>query len=81
MPGAKKCTSTRLQMEIEARRQADKKVEALENRLDSLQQKLDMLIQLHQNGHSTQNGSNNSALVVNCSSFSVMTFFYAVIVP
>ncbi|XP_025819044.1 uncharacterized protein LOC112895311 [Panicum hallii] len=63
MPGAKKCTSTRLQMEIEARRQSDKKVEALESRLDNMQQLLEKLLQQQINPSSTPNGSNSSAHV------------------
>ena len=59
MPGARKYTSTRLQMEIEARRESDRKVEDLTNRLDIIQQTLDRLIQ-QQNANSTPHGSNNA---------------------
>ncbi|WVZ93602.1 hypothetical protein U9M48_039569 [Paspalum notatum var. saurae] len=60
MPGAKKCTSTRLQMEIEAHQQSEKKVEALESRLDNMQQLLEKLLQQQQNPSCTPNGYNNS---------------------
>ena len=59
MPGARKYTSTRLQMEIEAHRESDRKVEDLTNRLDIIQQTLDRLIQ-QQNPNSTPHGSNNA---------------------
>jgi len=59
MPGARKYTSTRLQMGIEARRESDRKVEDLTNRLDIIQQTLDRLIQ-QQNPNSTPHGSNNA---------------------
>ena len=63
MPGARKYTSTRLQMEIEARRQSDKRVEDLTNRLDIIQETLDRLLQ-QQNANSTPHGSNSAAHVV-----------------
>lgn len=63
MPGARKYTSTRLQMEIEARRQSDKRVEDLTNRLDIIQETLDRLLQ-QQNANSTPHGSNNAPQVV-----------------
>ncbi|GJN36684.1 hypothetical protein PR202_gb25567 [Eleusine coracana subsp. coracana] len=58
MPGAKKYTSTKLQMKIEAHRQADKKVEALESRVDSMQQQMDILMQKLQEFDITLVGSN-----------------------
>lgn len=67
MPGARKYTSTRLQMEIEARRQSDKKVEDLTNRLDKLQETMDRWMQRQlsfQNASSTPHGSNNTPQVV-----------------
>ena len=63
MPGARKYTSTRLQMEIEARRQSDKRVEDLTNRLDIIQETLYRLLQ-QQNANSTPHGSNNAPQVV-----------------
>ena len=62
MPRARKYTSTRLQMEIEAHRESDRKVEDLTNRLDIIQQTLDRLIQ-QQNANSTPHGSNNAPQV------------------
>jgi len=62
IPGARKYTSTRLQMEIEAHRESDRKVEDLTNRLDIIQQTLDRLIQ-QQNANSTPHGSNNAPQV------------------
>jgi hypothetical protein len=66
-------------MEIEARRQADKKVEALESRLDNMQQLLEKLLQQQQNPSSTPNGSNNSPHVVILLYYTFI--FNAVIVP
>jgi hypothetical protein len=62
-------------MEIEARRQADKKVEALESRLDNMQQLLEKLLQQQQNPSSTPNGSNNSPHVVIGHSFVLCLYF------
>jgi len=62
MPGARKCPSTRLQMEIEARRESDRKVEDLSSRLEIIQQTLDRLLQ-QQNANSTPHGSNNEPQV------------------
>lgn len=76
MPGAKKYTSTRLQMEIEARRQSDKKVEVLESRLDNMQQLLEKLLQQQQNPSSTPNGSNSSPHVVTDPSFVLYIFLF-----
>jgi hypothetical protein len=56
-------------MEIEARRQSDKKVEALESCLDNMQQLLEKLLQQQINPSSTPNGSNSSAHVVTGHSF------------
>ena len=50
-------------MEIEARRQSDKRVEDLTNRLDIIQETLDRLLQ-QQNANSTPHGSNNAPQVV-----------------
>jgi hypothetical protein len=62
MPGARKCPSTRLQMEIEARRESDRKVEDLSSRLEIIQQTLDRLMQ-QQNANSTPHGSNSAQQV------------------
>jgi uncharacterized Rmd1/YagE family protein len=66
MPGTKKYTSTRLQMEIEAHRHADQRVALLENRLDQVMQMLEKLQQQvpSQNRSSTPHGSNNELIVV-----------------
>lgn len=66
MPGTKKYTSTRLQMEIEARRHADQRVALLERRLDQAMQILEKLQQQvpSQNHNSTPHGSNNELLAV-----------------
>jgi len=50
-------------MEIETRRQSDKRVEDLTNRLDIIQETLDRLLQ-QQNANSTPHGSNNAPQVV-----------------
>jgi hypothetical protein len=63
MPGARKCPSTRLQMEIEARRESDRRVEDLTNRLDLMQETLNRLLQ-QQNGNNTPHGSNNASEVI-----------------
>jgi hypothetical protein len=62
MPGARKCPSTRLQMEIEARQESDRKVEDLSSRLEIIQQTLDRLMQ-QQNANSTPHGSNSAQQV------------------
>lgn len=62
MPGARKCPSSKLQMEIEARREADRKVEDLSNRLEIIQQTLNRLME-QQNANSTPHGSNNAPQV------------------
>jgi hypothetical protein len=73
MPGARKYTSTRLQMEIEARRQSDKIGEDLTNHLDKIQETIDRLMQ-QQNANSTPHGSNNAPQVVTVN-LSLLHFF------
>jgi hypothetical protein len=73
MPGTRKYTSTRLQMEIEARRQSDKRVEDQTNRLDIIQETLDRLLQ--QQTNSTPHGSNNAPQVVTVNLY-LLNFFF-----
>ena len=76
MPGARKYTSTRLQMDIEARRQSDKnkRVEDLTNHLDIIQETLERLMQ-QQNANSTPHGSNNAPQVVTINLYLLHFFF------
>lgn len=64
-PGAKSYKSTRLQIEIEARRQADQKVELLTGRVDQMQQELNEMkkLMLAVQGSNSQHGSNSHRLV------------------
>jgi hypothetical protein len=64
VPGTKKYTSTKLQMEIEARRQSDQRVALLESHLDQALQILDKLQQQVSSQKSTPHGSNNEVVVV-----------------
>jgi len=79
MPGARKYTSTMLQMEIEACRQSDKRVEDLTNHLDIIQETLDRLLQ-QQNANSTPHGSNNAPHVVTVNFYLLHFFFVCAII-
>ncbi|KAG8069388.1 hypothetical protein GUJ93_ZPchr0005g15119 [Zizania palustris] len=63
MPGSRKFMSTRLQMEMKARKETDKKLEEVTSRLDKLQEMMAQLIEQQmstQKSNTTPNGSGNA---------------------
>jgi hypothetical protein len=75
MPGSRKFTSTRLQMEMQARKETDKKLEEVTSRLDKLQEMMAQLIEQQmssQKSNSTPNGCGNALQRVIASILSVL---------